>query len=89
MKIPREIEIQDDIVDKLDKYDIHPYSILCSFAIDEGIVSITFFLKQDLLEFLDLLDYKNQCDKSGYLIMKDNNTIILSGLALINLYTLL
>ncbi len=89
MKIPRETEIQEDIVAKLDRYDIHPYSVVCSFAISEGIISITFYIKQDLSEFLDLLDYKSQCDKSGYLILEENNTIILSGLALINLYTLL
>lgn len=86
---PREIETQEDIVAKLDRLDIHPYSIICSFAIGEGIISITFYLKQDLSEFLDLLSYRSQCDKTGYLVMEDNNTIILSGLALINLYTLL
>ena len=89
MKIPREIEIQDEIEKRLSNYDINPYSIICSFAIDSGIVSITFYLSSDLKEFLDILDYKNQCDKSGYLILEDNNTIILSGLGLINLYTLL
>lgn len=89
MKVPREIEIQDKIEKRLSNYDINPYSIICSFAFDSGIVSITFYLNSDLLEFLDILDYKNQCDKSGYLILEDNNTIILSGLGLINLYTLL
>ncbi len=89
MKVPREIEIQDEIEKRLSSYDINPYSIICSFAFDSGIVSITFYLNSDLLEFLDILDYKNQCDKSGYLILEDNNTIILSGLGLINLYTLL
>lgn len=89
MKVPREIRIQEDIVDKLDKYDIHPFSVICSFSIGEGIISITFYLKQDLTEFLDLLNYKSQCDKTGYLVLEDNNTVILSGLALINLYTLL
>lgn len=89
MKVPREIEIQDEIEKRLSNYDINPYSIICSFAFDSGIVSITFYLNSDLLEFLDILDYKNQCDKSGYLILEDNNTIILSGLGLINLYTLL
>lgn len=89
MKVPREVEIQDEIEKRLSSYDINPYSIICSFAFDSGIVSITFYLNSDLLEFLDILDYKNQCDKSGYLILEDNNTIILSGLGLINLYTLL
>lgn len=89
MKTPREIEIQDEIEKRLSNYDINPYSIICSFAFDNGVVSITFYLNSDLLEFLDILDYKNQCDKSGYLILEDNNTIILSGLGLINLYTLL
>ena len=63
MKVPREIEIQDEIEKRLSSYDINPYSIICSFAFDSGIVSITFYLNSDLLEFLDILDYKNQCDK--------------------------
>lgn len=89
MKVPREIRIQEDIVDKLDKCDIHPFSVICSFSIGEGIISMTFYLRQDLTEFLDLLNYRSQCDKTGYLVLEDNNTVILSGLALINLYTLL
>lgn len=90
MNTPREIDIQNEIEKKLSSYDINPYSTICSFAVDTGgILSITFYLNSDLMEFLDILDYKNQCDKSGYLILNDNNTIILSGLGLINLYTIL
>lgn len=87
--IPREEQIQEDIVEKLDKYDIHPFSVICSFIINGGVVSITFYIRQELNEVLNLLGYKSLCDKSGYLILEENNTLILSDLALINLYTLL
>ena len=30
---------------------------------------------------------KSQCDKSGWLIMENSNTLVLTGLALLNLYT--
>ena len=44
-------------------------------------------IKEDLKEFLDLVDYKYSCDKSGFAIIEETNTIFLFGIPLIKLYT--
>ena len=89
----RELEIQDEIIRQLERRELLPFSVICSFALppgrEDGIVAITFYLGTDLTEFLEWIDYKNQCDKSGYIVMEETNTIVLSGLGLINFYTLL
>lgn len=88
MKTVREIEIQDLVTKKLVDNDISPFSVTCTFESGhEGLIGITFWLNSDLYEFLDILDYKNQCDKSGYIILSDNNTVLLFDMALFNLYT--
>ena len=88
---PRELRIQEEVTKYLESKELYPYSVICSFSIPpgDGILSITFFTSLDLEDFLNVLDYKNQCDKSGYLIFKDTNTTILKGLALFNLYYLI
>jgi hypothetical protein len=85
----KEIEIQEQIIEKLGERDLYPFSVVFSFESPDGggILSITFHFEQDLTKLLDILKYKSQCDKSGWLIMDKNNTIILTGLALLNLYT--
>lgn len=88
MKKPRELEIQDMITKKLKDNNIYPFSVICTFGLGfSGLVSITFYLKSEIKEVLDLLDYNNLCDKSGHLILEDNNTIIFTGIGLLNLYT--
>lgn len=88
---PREISIQEEIIRNLEEKELYPFSVICTFAIPpgDGIVAITFYTSQDLNGFLEYIDYQSQCDKSGYIILQENNTIILSGLGLINFYTLL
>lgn len=84
----REIEIQESIIERLSEYDISPFSVICTFQTEHnGLVAITFFIKPDLNEVLDILDYKNQCDKSGFLIIDETNTLILYDLALVNFYS--
>lgn len=88
--LPCEIRLQEEITKNLLRLELYPFSVICSFVVNEGgTVAITFHIKEDLLEFLRYLDYDNQCDKSGYLVMEETNTILLSGLALIGFYTLL
>lgn len=86
-----EEQIQEGIVSKLESWNLSPFSVTCTFRLGgdngSGLLSITFFIKQDLDELLKRLDYTSQCDKSGYCILDDNNTIILTGMALLNLYT--
>lgn len=86
--IPREIRIQEDVIKKLSSYNLFPYSVICTFQTDHnGLIAITFFVNLDLKELLNIIDYKNQCDTSGYLVIEETNTIILYDLALINFYT--
>lgn len=87
----RESQIQNSVIEKLKSMNIFPASVIFTYAggYDDGMLGITLYLEEDLDEFLDLLEYKTQCDKSGYWINKETNTVILTGLALINLYTLL
>lgn len=89
MKLPREIELQEAIIDFLQKHDISPFSVTLSYIINNGILSASFYFKKDLDEFLDLIDYKVQVDKSGYTIIPETNTILLTGVALIKLYVML
>lgn len=91
MKLPRELEIQEEVIRNLGRYELYPFSVICSFAgsLGDGIIAITFYMKKDLEDFLRIIDYDNQCDKSGYCVIKDNNTIILGGLGLMNFYTTL
>lgn len=82
----KETDIEDRIRKKLNSLDIFPFSIICTFCLNEyGLLALTFYTKLDLEQILEKLNYKNQCDKSGYLI-KDT-TLILTDLALINFYT--
>ncbi|MBP3732385.1 MAG: hypothetical protein J6I84_03985 [Bacilli bacterium] len=89
--IPKEIEIQEQIIQKLQKHDISPFSVVFSFEAGDpgGMLSITFYIQAEMNEILGILGYKNQCDKSGWLILEKNNTIIFTGLALLHLYTVL
>lgn len=88
MKTPKELEMQESVISALQRYDIYPFSVTCTFGLkSSGILGITFYLKSDLSEVLKILDYQSQCDKSGYLILEDNNTLVLEGMALVNLYT--
>ena len=69
MKQPREIEIQESILRGLEKLEIYPFSVFFTDALDlnDSILSITFYIQEDLDELLKILNYKNQCDKSGYI----------------------
>ena len=89
MSQPIEIRTQEDAIYKLSSYEIYPFSVIFTYSggIQSGLLSITFFLDSDIDKLLNILDYQNQCDKTGYLIIREYNTIILSGIALINFYT--
>ena len=87
----REEEIQEGIIDKLQTRDISPFSVIFSFEAGDpgGMLSITLYRKEELFELLDILKYKNQCDKSGWTIIEKTNTVIFTGLALLHVYTTL
>lgn len=80
----KEEEIENIIREKLNSLTLDAYSIFYTKEEFGGALSITFFLPEILDMFLNAIDYKIQCDKTGYLIYEDNNTIILYGMALTN-----
>lgn len=88
--IPREIEIQNYILDSLSEiYNISPFSVIYTECSGSVRISITFFGSDDLQEFLDLLGYRKLCDKSGFSIFYDKITVILMGMAKDLLFKLL
>lgn len=89
MKQSIEEKIQEEAIRKLSSHDLYPFSVIFTYSggISDGLLSITFFSPQDIDKILEILDYQSQCDKSGYFIVNEFNTIVLSGLALINFYT--
>ena len=86
-RIPRELELQDSIEKYLTDHNIFPLSVTLTYKIGSGLLAITFYTENDLNEFLDLINYGPQCDKSGYAIINETKTIFLSGLPLVKLYT--
>ena len=87
----QEEEIQENIIRKLQARDISPFSVLFSYEAGDpgGMLSITLYLRAELEELLGILKYESQCDKSGWLISKDTNTLIFTGIALLYVYTTL
>ena len=86
-KKPREIEMQEKVTNYLTDHNIYPFSVTVSYSIDSGILGITFYFTQDLNDFLDLAGYEYLCDKSGYTILENTKTVLVSGLPLVKLYT--
>ena len=87
--IPREIEIQEMATKWLLDKDISPASVTLSYKYFDGLLAITFYLEHDLDEFLDLVDYKYSCDKTGFVILRETKTVFLFGVPLVKLYTIL
>ena len=86
-----EIKIQNLVKDKLQEFNIIPILVIFTYhgGYSDGMLSITTYLKEELDMILDFVEYKTQCDQSGYWINWETNTIIFTGIALIHLYSLL
>ena len=88
MSLEKEIGIQEEVIFSLDKLDISPFSVIFTYCLnDGGTLAISFWLDSDIDEFLDFVEYRSLCDKTGYLILRENNTVLVSGFALIDLYS--
>lgn len=87
----QEEELQENIIGKLQSRDLNPFSVIFSYEAGDigGMLSITFYLRDEMMELLEILKYKNQCDKSGWEIIEKTNTIIFTGLALLHVYSVL
>lgn len=79
-----EKRIEKTITSLLESWEIYPFSVTCTFCFEEGLVGITMFFEKDVEEFLERIDYKSLCDKSGCRVI--GNTILLSGLTLMRIY---
>lgn len=87
----QEEEIQENIIKKLEERDISPFTVIFSYEAGDsgGMLSITFYLREELEELLEILKYRSQCDKTGWMIIEKTNTIIFTGIALLHIYTTL
>lgn len=82
------IGVQEKIICLLGTFGISPFSVIFTYGLDNGgLLAMTFWLSSEVNEFLEKVEYRSICDKSGYLILESNNTIILSGYALIDIYS--
>lgn len=80
-----ELDIQDSIMTALNNLEIYPYSVIFTYCINpNGLLAITFYLPDDIDYFLKKINYNSQCDQSGYFILKETNTIIITGMSLLN-----
>ena len=66
-----ELDIQDSIMTALNNLEIYPYSVIFTYCINpNGLLAITFYLPDDIDYFLKIL--------------RETNTIIITGMSLLN-----
>lgn len=82
------MEVEEKTIKFLENHNIYPFSVFFTDVIGSGALSITFYIEEDLNEFLNLLDYKNLCDTSGYDIFLEDRTVLLTGRGLMSYYLL-
>lgn len=90
MKFDDIIRLQYLISDWLDKKNIPAFSVYITLVIpkyNQGLCSISFYNVEQLHEFLNVIEYSVQCNKSDYIILEETSTILITGLALIKLYS--
>ena len=79
-------EIQRKVTNYLVTHEIFPFSVVYTDCFC-GLLAITFCISTDIDEFLDYIDYKCLCDKTGYIILRETNTILIYNFALLNFYS--
>lgn len=62
--------------------NIYPFSVL--YSKDPQFLKISLFLQDDIKELLDLTGYSEVCDNSGVQVFPQANTILYTGVSLIN-----
>jgi hypothetical protein len=60
----------------------NPFSVLYFSVGGTDLIKLSFFDSKDLDQLRELLDYKYSSDKSGYIEIKEHNTVLLKGLLL-------
>ena len=81
-------KLQRRITDKLAENNIFAFSVIITEAIDPmGFCCINLYNQYELDDLLNFIDYEHLCDKSGVIVIKESNTVILRGIiALQQLY---
>lgn len=64
------------IKDKLISLEIFPFSVVSTNAFGGILVAVTLITSLDFDDFLNKLDYKFLCDKSGIVLLEENRTVI-------------
>lgn len=82
--IIRELEIQEKITTWLEENEIYTSTVVFTFELCDGLLSITVYNDMDYEDLLNLIGYNDSCDKSGY-ILCEGKTVLLKGLALANI----
>ena len=85
----REENIQEQVREYLEKKEIYSHSIIYTYEFGGiyGLLGVTVYNKDDLEDLLKLLDYDSLCDKTGYTVIEEYNTLIISGSSLAKLLT--
>jgi hypothetical protein len=85
----REESIQEQVRKYFEKKEIYSHSIIYTYEFGGiyGLLGITLYNNDDLQDLLKLLDYNSLCDKTGYVVIEEYNTLIISGSSLAKLLT--
>lgn len=83
------IKLQSDIRARLENKGIYPYSVIYTSEglggnNRGGLLSITLYNIEDYNKLLEISGYKSICDRSGFLLLEDTLTIIISGMSLLS-----
>lgn len=73
-------EIEDKVRKYLVSKNIYPFSVL--YSVEHGFLKISFYLPNDISEFLLLSDLSRLCDNSGIQEIPETKTILLTGISL-------
>lgn len=77
---PKEIEVQEWIQERLIIREIYPLTVFYTYlGSPGGTLGISLYSRFDLEELLEILEYKSLCDKGGFLIIPETNTLIVTG----------
>ena len=84
MTTPKEIEVQEWIQSLLVKREIYPFTVFYTYIGGSGgTLGLSFYSRFDLDELLEMLEYRSLCDKSGFRVIPETNTLIVTSQAII------
>lgn len=89
-----ELQIQSAIESKLISLEIFPLNVFYSYTSwsDEinGTLGISFSNEFNLEQFLELMEYKSLCDKSGFVVIPESNSVLITnGATILQLWSLI